>query len=156
MMLHYLTARKSPKKVNFIKCFPFPLFRHFEIVTFTAGHRKYASALLNAIDPASNLIQHRIYRDCCYIASGSRYIKNLNILGRDLDHTLIVDNCLEAFGFQMDNGILVRSWFDDPEDDELMKLLTLLKEMVDKSEKAQDFVKRTFDNAKRFSALHEA
>ena len=125
------------------------------MITFTAGHRKYADALLNALDPDRSLIQHRVFRDCCYIASGSKYIKNLNILGRDLDRTVLVDNSLEALGFQMENGILVSSWFGDEDDDELIWLMDLLKEMVSNGERAQEFLKRNFDNRRRFLSLRQ-
>ena len=101
------------------------------------------------------LFQHRICRDCCYITSeGSRYVKNLNILGRDLDRTVIVDNSLEAFGFHLENGILIGSWFgDDTEDDELMRLLAVLRRMVDGRERVPDFIRRTLDNAGKVSSL---
>ena len=112
------------------------------------------SALLNAIDPEGTLIQHRIYRDCCYITSGRKYIKNLNILGRDLDRTVIVDNSLEAFGFQLENGLLIGSWFgDDTEDDELVRLLAVLRRMVDGRERVPEFIRRTLDNAGKISSL---
>ena len=123
----------------------------------TDRDRTCNSALLNAIDPEGGLIQHRIYRDCCYITrsnEGSRYVKNLNILGRDLDRTVIVDNSLEAFGFHLENGILIGSWFgDDTEDDELMRLLAVLRRMVDGRERVPDFIRRTLDNAGKFSSL---
>ena len=74
--------------------------------------------------------------------TGGKYIKNLNILGRDLDRTLIVDNSLEAFGFQPDNGILIRSWFSDPEDKELSKILDVILELKDSDERVQDFLRK--------------
>ena len=79
----------------------------------------------------------------CIIKDG-KFVKNLNILGRDLDATVIVDNNAEAFGFQPENGILIESWFGDPEDDQLVKLLNVLDEFEQSELKAEQFLNAKF------------
>ena len=53
------------------------------------------------------------------------------MLGRDLSKTLIIDNLYESFISQPDNGILVKSWYDDMEDTELLTLLPFLRGLVE-------------------------
>lgn len=54
------------------------------------------------------------------------YIKDLDSLGRDLSKTIIVDNLVESFLNHQENGILVKTWENDMEDNELLVLAPFL------------------------------
>ena len=99
----------------------------FEVIVFTASHRCYADVVLDYLDPENRLISHRLYRENCIVVQGL-YIKDLRILrDRDLAHTVIVDNAVYSFGYQLDNGIPIVTWNDDKADKELLNLIDYMK-----------------------------
>lgn len=52
------------------------------------------------LDPKRQYVKYRFYRDSC-INTGDTFVKDLNILGRDMAKILIVDNTLHAFAYQV-------------------------------------------------------
>jgi len=119
--VHNVYVRKRPHLEEFLEI----CARHFEVVVFTASQMIYADVLLDKLDPHKRIFSHRLFRDACLLVQGN-YIKDLHVLGRDLARTVLVDNSPHAFGYQIDNGIPIESWYDDQEDTELLKLVGFL------------------------------
>ena len=75
--------------------------------------------------------------------SQGNFLKDLTVLGRDLSRTVLVDNSPHAFGYQVDNGVPIESWFDCPHDKELLKLECFLRKLHGRDD-VRDVVRRTF------------
>lgn len=69
--------------------------------------------------------------------------QDLHILGRDLHTVAIVDNSVQAFGFQLDHGIPIESWFDDENDRELLNLIPFLRQLKDQKD-VRPLIRDTF------------
>ena len=108
----------------FAKEFIINVSKYFELVIFTASIPKYASPLLDILDKQKN-IKHRLYREQCTFINGL-YIKDLKRLNRPLKDLIIVDNSPLAYAFNEENGLPIKTWYDDYSDNELQKILPLI------------------------------
>lgn len=96
----------------------------YEVIIFTASLAKYADPLLDLLDKTKT-IRWRLFRESCYPYQGN-YVKDLSCLGRDLAHTIIVDNSPHSYIFQPQNALPIGTFIDDMDDRELLELLPLL------------------------------
>ena len=119
--------------------------KFFELVIFTASISKYASPLLDILDKEKN-IKHRLYRDQCTFINGI-YIKDLKRCNRSLKDLIIVDNSPIAYTFDSDNGLPIKTWIEDPDDNELMKLVPIL-EFLSKTKDVRKFIDQFVYNNK--------
>lgn len=124
----------------------------FEIVIFTASQKVYADKLLNILDPDGKFISHRLFRDSCVFVHGT-YVKDLHICKRDMRRVCLVDNSVQAFGFQVENGIPIESWFEDTEDRELLNLISFLKNLKDETDDVRPLIKDTFGLKKYIASV---
>ena len=107
--------------------FLYELSNLYEIIIFTASISQYANPLLDQLDK-KNYIKQRLFRQDCTFSKGI-YIKDLKIFDRKLNNMIIIDNNPLSYDNNIDNGIPILSWYEDIKDNELLKLLPILKFM---------------------------
>ena len=129
----YVLVRPGAK--NFIK----NMSKYFEVVIFTASLSNYASPLLDILDNEHN-IKYRLYREHCTFLNGI-YIKDLKRLNRNIKDLIIVDNSPLAYAFNSENGLPIKTWYEDPNDVELNKISKLL-EFLSKIKDVRNYIKK--------------
>ena len=113
--------------------------KRYELVIFTASISKYANPLLNIVDKM-NYVPFRLFREHCTLIN-TAFVKDLNLLGRDVKDIIILDNNPTAYSLNHYNGFPIKSWFDDKNDNELLKICPIL-EFLSYVPDVRDYIKK--------------
>ena len=91
---------------------------NFNLIIFTASDQQYADTIINYIEKNKKYFKMRLYRNHCIFIEPGLYIKDLRIFNSNtkIEDIIIVDNSLFSFANQLNNGILITSFFDDKND----------------------------------------
>ena len=116
-----------PKVKEFLE----EISKYFLIGIFTASIPEYADAVINYLDPEEKYIKFKLYRNDCINVQDLVRVKDLKIFGEEnLDRIVLLDNNIYSFSNQLSNGILINSFFDDEDDDELSNVRKYLIEYI--------------------------
>jgi Dullard-like phosphatase family protein len=103
----------------------------FEVGIFTASVPEYANAVIKYLDPENKFIKFRLYRNNCVNVGDLLRVKNLNIIKNiPLKKVVLVDNNIYSFTAQLNNGILINSFYTDKNDNELSNVLSYLNNYI--------------------------
>lgn len=104
--------------------------RKYELVLFTAGIRQYGIKVLKEIDKSRRITYFLDRRFCRSIGKTLKnqdlFSKDIRILGRRIDKTLLVDDRDYSFCFDYTNGILIPMFNGDRNDRCLLELTEYL------------------------------
>ncbi|KAJ7014181.1 hypothetical protein NC653_003709 [Populus alba x Populus x berolinensis] len=169
MREHIVYVKQRPHLHTFLE----RVAEMFEVVIFTASQSIYAAQLLDILDTDRKLISQRLYRESCIFSDGS-YTKDLTVLGVDLAKVAIIDNSPQVnglvlcghfssdtklgvilcivFRLQVNNGIPIKSWFNDPSDCALISLLPFLETLVD-ADDVRPIIAKRFGHLRKHTRL---
>ena len=118
--------------------------KFYELILFTTATHDYADLLIDAIEEDKIYFDHRLYREHAVIIDND-FVKDLNRIGRPLDKIIIVDNMMQNFRLQKDNGIMIKAfWGEDNYDTALYDLIPILVNIA----KEEDDVRKGLEKYK--------
>ena len=130
-LVHYI---EEPER-NYVQVRPYAEYfvsemgKYFELVIFTSAAEEYANIVLNEIDK-NKVIAHKLYRRHVNYNEGV-CLKDLNKLGRDIKKVCIIDNDKNNFKLHEDNGIEIKEFLGEQDDNELDLLGDLLMTIIE-------------------------
>ncbi|KXJ19809.1 CTD nuclear envelope phosphatase 1 [Exaiptasia diaphana] len=120
---------KRPHVDYFLDC----VSQWYNLVVFTASTEQYGSAVTDHLDNNRGILNRRYFRQHCSLQPFQQgysmyvcYVKELSKVCDDLSSVFILDNSPEAYSYNLDNAIAIKSWFADPSDTALLNLLPML------------------------------
>ena len=116
----------------------------FEIIIFTAGQKNYAYSIIDVID-YNDYIDHILYKKHLIYENGNP-IKKLDMIGRDTNKIIFVDNLESNAKYNKKNLYLISSWYDNIYDKELYKLQEKLIHIVNSGRFNDDITKGLIEN----------
>ena len=129
--LYYYIGINFRKNLNF---FLKKVSKYFNLILFTASYKEYADVIIDYIDPENNIFKKRFYKESCINLYENINIKDLNIFNDiDLKCSIILDNNIFSFCNNLNNGILINSFFEG-EDDDLINIYYYLDNYIKNSE----------------------
>ena len=92
--------------------------KEFDLVVFTASDQQYADEVIDYIEKDKKYFKMRLYRNHCLFIEPGLYIKDLRIFSgiKNMEDIIILDNSIFSFANQLNNGILITSFFSDMND----------------------------------------
>lgn len=132
-LIHYQESDDESGYVNIrphTALFLQEMSQHFNLVVFTAAQESYARQVLQFIDPEDRFFSKKFFRQhLSYDQKGFPH-KNLLTVQQDLSKVFLIDNMVDNFQNQKENGILIDTWHDDPTDICLLILRNYLLQLV--------------------------
>ncbi len=138
-VMYNIYVMVRPGAIEFLK----KVSKYFEVIIFTASIAKYALPLLDILDQEKK-IKYRLTREHCTFLNGI-YIKELKKLNRNLKDLIIVDNSPLAYAFDSDNGLPIKTWYEDKKDNELEKIFPIL-EFLSKTKDVRMYINKFVKN----------
>ncbi len=130
-LVHYI----EEKDKHYVQVRPYAEYfisemgKYFEIVIFTSAEEEYANIVLEEIDK-NKVISHKLYRRHVEFNDGF-CLKDLNKIGRDIKKVCIIDNDNNNFELREDNGIEIKEFLGEQDDNELDLLGDLLMSIIE-------------------------
>jgi len=120
--------------------------KNYELIVFTSATNEYADPLLAAIEKDKKIFDYKLYRQHTLIYN-NEIVKDISKIGRPLNKIIIVDNLVQNFRLQKENGIMIKAfWGEDAYDNALFELKEILNKIANEFDDVRLGIKKYKDD----------
>ena len=120
--------------------------KNYELIVFTSATNEYADPLLAAIEKDKKIFDYKLYRQHTLIYN-NEIVKDISKIGRPLNKIIIVDNLVQNFRLQKENGIMIKAfWGEDAYDNALFELKVILNKIANEFDDVRLGIKKYKDD----------
>ncbi|WVO12585.1 hypothetical protein L204_100190 [Cryptococcus depauperatus] len=98
----------------------------YTLVIFTASMPEYADPVIDWLDNGRNLFSKKLYRESCHLQANGSYIKDLELVEKDLGKVCFMDNSPISYSWNKANALPIEGWTSDPNDEALLHSIPVL------------------------------
>eukprot|EP01060_Flectonema_neradi_P011123 TRINITY_DN18184_c0_g1_i1.p1 TRINITY_DN18184_c0_g1~~TRINITY_DN18184_c0_g1_i1.p1 ORF type:complete len:355 (+),score=41.56 TRINITY_DN18184_c0_g1_i1:56-1120(+) len=116
--------------------------RKCEAIIWTAGESGYAQNAVRQID-TTRVVRHSVYRDSRWFGPDKSGTKNLRMLGRDLNRSLLVENTPDCIRDNQENSVLLPDYLGGADTGVMQDLEALVHDLTNSGMTVQDFLRKS-------------
>ena len=118
---------------------------YYELILFTGSSENYTNSIIEGIERKKKYFDF-IFNRHYLVKCGDCYLKDLSKIGRPLNSTIIIDNNPLNYKLQKENGICIKSfWGENNEDAALYHLIKILIDIAKDNNDVRDGISKYKD-----------
>ena len=123
----------------------------YELIIFSPGSPEYVDPIIKSIEKEEKYFDYVLYRHHMIVDDYGDNVKNLDLIGRNLNSVIIIDDVSKNFKLQKENGICIRPFVGNCSTDN--KTLKTLNNVLQKIRFNADETKDIRISLKKFKYL---
>ena len=89
----------------------------YELILFSSNTPDYVDPIVQLIQKRQKFFDHILYRHHITLDDEGNNVKNLELIGRDLNKVIIIDDIARYFKLQKENGINIKPFYGNAKKD---------------------------------------
>ena len=112
--------------------------KNYELILFSEKDYNYIEPIIKKIEKFEKYFEHILTKEHLNVDESGNYYKDLNLLNRNEKNIIIIDDCFKNFKLHKRNGICIKPFYGNRNDNILSTLGKILFNIKNDADKTGD------------------